>query len=180
MRFDHLAYSLVLALGACTGNPGSGPEIEPTIVPPAPITFQLQNDAPSALFIYMGCNPDLTLTELTTPAKILGLPVGCGICDCAAATCPQVVCGACYAGSYEIPATSTMPWSWSPVDMSYEPRGTTTCSHTRGLPAGRYRIDVPVYERVEDAMAKVNGRVVTREFTLPADGPVVVPLAAGP
>ena len=175
MRIHYLAYSSIVALAACTGSPGSG-----TVVPPAPLTFELRNDNPNPLFIYMGCTPDLTITELTTSPKIVGLGVGCGICDCSAESCPPVLCGPCFAGAFEIPAASSQPWSWSPVDMTYEPRGSTTCSHTRILPSGQYRIDVPIYERMEDAMAKMNGRVATQEFTLPAAEPVIVPLAAGP
>jgi len=126
----------------------------PTV--PPPITFSLQNGGATSVYIYEGCTPDLTITQLSTPPIVIGNPAdGCGICDCAQTICPAVVCGARYQGGLEIAAAGGQQYLWSPVDMSYETRGTTQCSHTGILPPGHYRIDAPVYTSNADAVATV-------------------------
>ena len=39
-----------------------------------------------------------------------------------------------------------------------------------------YRIDIPVYDLMEDAVAKVSARVVTQTFDIPSAGTIVVDL----
>lgn len=185
----------MVLLGACTGNPVSGtvirgdaggedggsggaPELPPNIVPPVPIMFRLTNDGPAAWYVHAECNLGWTFTELRNPTEAIGLPTGCGVCDCSVSSCPPVTCGPCHSGWIEVPAGSKQTWYWTPIDMSYETRGNTVCSHTRGLSAGQYRIDLPIYASMADAIAKVNGRVLTQEFSLPSVEPVVIPLAA--
>jgi len=63
--------------------------------------------------------------------------------------------------------------------MSYELRGSTTCSHRRILPPGHYRIDVPVYASAAAAVAKGEGWVASTTFDLPTTDTIVVQLATG-
>ena len=55
------------------------------------------------------------------------------------------------------------------------------CQRLHALPAGSYRIDLPVYAFEADAAAKVLPRVVTQTFTLPApDDAVMIPVGTAP
>jgi hypothetical protein len=63
--------------------------------------------------------------------------------------------------------------------MSYETRGATQCSHTRILPPGHYRIEIPVYTSAADAVAKTGARLVTKTFDLPTTDTIYVQLASG-
>jgi hypothetical protein len=175
--------------GVCNAPPGCDPSTAcPAVcygtcrlpaVPP-PITFSLQNGGATSTYIYEGCSPELTITELSTPPIVIGLPDGgCGICDCAQTTCPPVVCGPCYQGGLEIAAAGAQQYFWDPVDMSYETRGATECSHTRILPPGHYRIEIPVYTSAADAVAKTGARLVTKTFDLPTTDTIYVQLASG-
>lgn len=143
---------------------------------PGVLTFHLRNDRSAAVYIYIACGPDLAIHELTTPPKAIGLPEGCPICDCAATTCSSPTCGPCAYMPFEIVAGSTQPLSWLPVDITRGMRGMVACSHRRVLPPGVYRIDLPVYDRREDAATRSNPRVVSVTFALPTTEPVVLPL----
>jgi hypothetical protein len=158
--------------GGTGGTGGSNPT-------PSPVTFALENGGATSVFIFESCSPDLTITELSNPTVTIGRPVGCGICDCAQATCPPVTCGACFEGGQEIPAAGAQQYVWDPVDISYQTRGTTQCSNTRILPPGHYRIDVPVYTTSANAAARTGGWVASQTFDLPATDTVVVQLASG-
>ena len=147
---------------------------------PAPLTFSLQNGGLTSVYLFEGCVLDLTITALIDPPQAIGLPDGgCGVCDCAAQSCPQVVCGPCYFGGLEVAPGAAQPFSWTPVDVTYEARATSSCSRSRVLPAGRYRIDVPVYASPEDANAKTGARIASQTFDLPASD-LVVQLGASP
>jgi hypothetical protein len=167
----------VLLLGAgCGGQVGQPPPPPPE--PPAPLTFQLQNGGTSSLYIYVSCLADVTFTNLDDPSTSIRLPNGgCGICDCAAQTCPSVVCGPCFMGGLEVAPGGNDQYFWTPVDITYRTGATSTCSSSRTLPAGHYRIDVPVYTTSADANAKTGARVVSQSFQLPATDVITVPLA---
>jgi hypothetical protein len=163
---------LLLLIAGCSSTP---------VIPhPEPVRFDLRNDHVSSVFLYEACTLDLTITEVVDPSRTIGRPSGCGICDCAASSCPIVACGPCFEGAREVVAGGTQSWSWTPVDVTYETSGGSRCSHTRLLPPGPYRIDIPVYDLMEDAMAKVNARLVTQSFEIPAISTVVIDLAANP
>jgi hypothetical protein len=74
---------------------------------------------------------------------------------------------------------------WRAVNVTYEPRPTGTCERQHTLPAGAYRIDIPVYsvprtpQAIEDGTAVP--RTATQTFTLPApNDTVAVPVGASP
>jgi hypothetical protein len=173
--------------GVCNSPPGcTGPASCPAVctgtcrAPTAPpVTFSLDNGGTTSLFIFESCIPDLTITQLTSPPVVIGQPSGgCGICSCAQVnSCPPVTCGPCFEGGLEIIAAGAQQYFWSPVDLSYETRGSAQCSHTRVLPPGQYRIDVPVYTTSAGAVAKTGGWVVSRTFDLPTTDTIHVPLA---
>jgi hypothetical protein len=57
--------------------------------------------------------------------------------------------------------------------------GTFWCVHSTALAAGAYRVAVRVFDDADSGAARIGGRVVTRDFDLPAAGGVLdVPLAA--
>jgi hypothetical protein len=164
--------SLVVLLAACSS--------EPATVQHRTVTFDLRNGGAAPVFVHAECTIDIVFTELANPSRAIGQPSGCGICDCSASSCPRVVCGPCYEGAIEVSAAQTFIFSWTPIDMTYETRGTSTCSHTRVLPAGQYRIDIPVYGTMEDGAAKTNSRVISQTFEVPAVERIAVELAAAP
>ena len=134
-----------------------------------PVEFQLSNAGAASVYVYEGCIPDLTSTELAHPSQAVGRLDGCPICECQALSCRQATCGACFDSGQEIAAGTTETYSWIPVDVAVESQGTNTCTHTTALFPGHYRIDVPTYASAVDAAAKTNARVVSQAFDLPAD-----------
>jgi hypothetical protein len=132
------------------------------------------------VYLFESCVLELTITSLAAPPRTIGLPGGgCGICDCTAPTCPPVACGACYQGGLEVAAGGAQTYFWIPANVAYEPRAQSNCSRTNLLPAGHYRIDVPVYANAEDAAAKTTARIASQTFDLPATtDTIAVPLAA--
>ena len=84
------------------------------------------------------------------------------------------MCGACFAGPLDV-ATGTMRTeSWSTVKVTTEPTPTSgSCERRTALPYGPYRIDVPVYPTLADAMARMLGRTASQSFDLPLAGDVV-------
>jgi hypothetical protein len=163
-----IATQAVLLLGCGT------PTQEP-VDPPPPVTFSLQNGGATSVYLFEQCILDLGITDLSS-SRLIGRAAGCPICDCAQTTCPAIACGACFSGGVEVAATAAREYLWSPVDVSIQPRAGSQCSRTQILPAGQYRIDVPVYPTADDAAAKSNGRLVTRTFELPATETIVIPL----
>jgi hypothetical protein len=156
-------------------GPDTGTEPEPQ----AAINFFLRNDSATPVYLYLGCVLDLNITSLADPTKPIGRTAGCG-CSCSDPSCTSPpLCGGCFQGSVEVAATSSMSFTWEPVDLSYEARGTFSCVRVRALPAGDYRIDVPVYATAEDAATKTNARIASRTFTVPG-GTVIVSLSASP
>ncbi len=151
---------------------------QPPLTPEA-VTFELENDTASTLWLYQGCLLEMTITELSEPPHVIGRPDGCGVCDCAIASCPPVACGVCFQGGLEVAPASHTTYAWSSIDMTYETRGNVQCSHTRVLPAGHYRVDVPVYTTLADATAKLGARFVSKTFELPATETIVIPLTGG-
>jgi len=67
---------------------------------------------------------------------------------------------------------------WNAVSVTYETAPTGSCERKHALPAGQYRIDVPVYASPEDALAKTGARIATQTFTLPVAGDTL-PVALG-
>jgi hypothetical protein len=173
------------ALVGCTGNlngKDADAGTDAGTVPPEPytVTFDLQNGGASSVYLYQGCLLELTITELADPTHSIGRGGGCGVCDCAAASCPAVTCGACYMGSMEVTAGGKASYAWGAVDQVTGTRGTMACQTTKVLPAGHYRIDVPVYASDADAASLTGARTASQSFDLPATGAVVVQLAVSP
>jgi hypothetical protein len=132
---------------------------------PSTVTFELRNDSVPALYLFQNCLLDLTITSLADPARVVEREGPCG-CDCGVASCP--VCGPCFAGPREVAGGGMVSEYWSAVTVTYETAPTGSCERKHALPAGQYRIDVPVYASAEDALTKTGGRIATQTFTLPA------------
>ena len=167
-----IAAVMAALAGACsTSTVDPGP-------PPSTVTFELRNDGVPALYVFQGCLLDLTITALADPPRVIEREGSCG-CDCGVASCP--VCGACFQGSREVAGGTAVSEYWSTVSVTYEPTPTGSCERKHALPAGQYRIDVPVYVSAEDAAAKTGARTATQTFTLPVPGDsVAVALGVSP
>jgi hypothetical protein len=162
------------ALGACsTSTLDPGPE-----PPPSVVTFELRNDSLATVYLFQECFLDYTITSLADPPYQIGRQWACG-CDCALSSCP--VCGACFQGSREVPGGAAVSESWTAVNVTAEPRPAGACEKKHTLPAGPYRIDIPVYTSDADATARTAARIATQSFVLPApDDHVTVALGVSP
>jgi hypothetical protein len=145
--------------GACSTSPL---DREPA---PSTVTFELRNDSVPALYLFQNCLLDLTITSLSAPMRVVEREGPCG-CDCGVASCP--VCGPCFAGPREIAGGGMVSEYWNAVSVTYETAPTGSCERKHALPAGQYRIDVPVYASAEDALSRTGGRIATQTFALPA------------
>jgi hypothetical protein len=173
--------AIIALVVACAGLGACSRDLEPPVPPPEPttITLQFQNGGAAPAYVYQGCLVDLTITSLADPAAVINRVEGC-VCECGRTTaCP--ICGACYAGPREIPAAGQMTESWLTATVTSESTPTGGCQRLHTLPAGTYRIALPVYASEADAAAKTSARIVTQTFTLPEpDDTVAIPVAAAP
>jgi hypothetical protein len=165
-----IAAATIALAGACsTGSldPGTTPQ-------PTPITFELRNDSAPAVYLFQSCLVDLTITSLADPPQVIDRGGPCG-CECGVGSCP--LCGPCYQGSVEVAGGSMLSQYWNAVRVTREAAPTGSCERKHALPAGEYRIDVPVYASADDAAAKTSARIASQIFTLPAPADIVsVPL----
>jgi len=161
---------------ADAGQADAGPitDPEPTAVS---LNLQLQNGGASSAYVYQGCLIDFTITALTNPPVLINRVEGC-VCQCGQSVCPT--CGQCFAGPLEIPAGGQVTQQWLTANVTTESGGVTgSCQRLHALPAGSYRIDVPVYATDAEAAARLLPRVVTQVFTLPApNDTVVIPIGS--
>jgi hypothetical protein len=167
-----LAIAVVIAAlgGACD----SGGTLAP---PPSVVTFDLRNDGISTVYLRESCLLDFKITSLGEPVREIARQGACP-CDCAVATCP--VCGPCYEGPREVAVGATWMTVWAAVNVTYEPRQQgSTCERKHTLPAGSYRIDVPVYPTAQDVIDKTNARTATQTFSLPSPGDINVTVSVG-
>jgi hypothetical protein len=171
------AGSALLALFAATSTTACGTTDPPPRDPPATITFSLQNSGAAPVWLFERCIVDLKITQVAEPGRVIGLLDGCPVCDCGDSQCQGYVCGPCFMGGVEVAPSATRPFTWSAVDVDFGTDNGRTCMQKQTLPAGQYRIDVPVYPTAEDAMARTNPRSVTQTFELPGTETVVVPLS---
>jgi hypothetical protein len=181
----------VAALGAACGSAPGGTDpllpvglcavATPSSPPPYPVQFQFRADGATPAFLQKLClGHDFGVSSCASGFRDRLAEQVIGACDCANPQCTgPLVGGQCPApeGTMIAPgATVSAPFSG--VSTTPEPRGSYACARSHPLPAGRYRVAVDVYDTAADAQAGVNGRVVTRDFELPAPGGVVdVPLA---
>jgi hypothetical protein len=157
-----IAASMALALaGACSTKATDAG------TPPSTVTFALHNDSVPTVYLFQDCLLDLTITSLAEPPHVIEREGPCG-CDCSESSCP--VCGPCFQGSREVAGGALVSEYWSAVSVTYEPAPTGSCERKHSLPAGPYRIDIPVYTSADDAAARAGARNATQTFVLPAPG----------
>ena len=170
-RLPPAAVLFAVLAGACS----SGGPLAP---PPSVVTFELRNDGSSPVYLRQDCLLNYTITSLADPARTIVRQGPCA-CDCALATCP--VCGACFQGPREVAAGAFLEDAWLTVNVTHEPRATGSCERKHTLPAGPYRIDVPVYPTLGDAENGSGARTAAQSFELPGpDGNIVVALGVSP
>ena len=163
---------LVVIAGAC----GSGKNDPGT--PPATITFQLHNDGISTVYLFENCQIVFTITSLADPAHVVAQEGPCA-CACGQGACP--VCGPCFAGPRDVAIGTMTTEYWNAVSVTTEATPAGSCERRTALPAGPYRIDVPVYTSAADATAGTSGYTASQTFSLPVAGDIVdVALGASP
>ena len=171
--------SLVFALAAgaaLAGGCGKGGITDPG-PPPSVVTFELRNDGIATVYLSQGCVIDYTITSLADPVHVIGRNEGCG-CDCDLAGCPLCLC---VMGSRQVAIGAAVSDSWTTEDIVNVQRPAGPCQRRETLPAGPYRIDVPVYASDADAVSRTGPRTAIQSFALPAPGgTVTVALGVSP
>ena len=163
LRLPVIAGALALA-GACGA---SGYDRSPAAMP---VTFQLRNDGISTVYVFESCQIDFTITSLADPVHEIALSGGCA-CTCGL-ECP--VCGPCFEGPLDVVTGTMRTASWTTVKVTTEPTSTGgSCQREFPLAFGPYRIDVPVYPTLADAMARTTGRTASQSFELPLTSEIV-------
>jgi hypothetical protein len=166
----------VVLLGVLAG--ACNPDTSRLGPPPSVVTFEFRNDGISNVFLYEDCQIAFTITALGDPVRVIPRQGPCA-CDCTLAACP--VCAGCPEGGREVAVGTGVNEPWLAVNVTYEPRATGTCERKHTLPAGSYRIDVPVYPTAPDAIAGMGARTATQTFDLPApDDTVTVAVGESP
>jgi hypothetical protein len=113
-------------------------------------------------------------------ARKLGPVSSLGTCECGVVPCSPPIGGPCEPNAaVALTGGATANAAWGNTSVELEWNGTTLCSRTATLPAGRYRVAIRAYDTPEDAARGVRGWVVTHDFDLPTPGGVVdVPVGA--
>jgi hypothetical protein len=150
--------------------------------PPFTVTFQLRNAGATPLWIGWGaCGTDLSITGCATGyAQEYGPRFHCA-CSCDEPSCTGgLACGPCPPEEEELPPQATRQLTWKGESITDVVRDRYTCVQQRDLPAGKYRIAVPLYTSMAAVKAKQRAGTVTRDFDLPTAGDRVdVDLALG-
>jgi hypothetical protein len=167
-----IAAAAAALAGACDAGGTPAP-------PPSVVMFELRNDGATPVYLRENCLLDYTITSLAEPVRVIARQGACA-CDCAVATCP--VCGPCYEGPREVAVGAALTSVWAAVSVTYEPRTQSgSCERKHTLPAGPYRIDVPVYATLLEADEQSAPRTASQSFSLPAsEERVTVSLGASP
>ncbi len=169
--------------GATTGTTNIPPQCSVNTNQTAPyaVTFQFTVGTGQVAFLAEDC---YTQFQVTSCASAYVDPVGMhGDCtiDCSEVT-GCIECGACPSGAILVSQGSPHNVAWDGMQYFFNLNSSgCTCHTSTEAPAGKYRVEVPVYPTEEDALSYTNGVVLTHEFDLPApDGIVTVPVGLQP
>jgi hypothetical protein len=159
-----IAMTGALAAGACGSSTlGTPPQA-------SDVTFHLRNDGASTVYLSENCTIQYTITSLADPVHEIARTGTCA-CVCGQASCP--VCVPCFAGPRDVAGGAALDEHWSSVSVTTQATPAGSCERRTPLPYGRYRIDVPVYPTVADALAGMYGRTASQTFDLPGAGDAV-------
>jgi hypothetical protein len=164
----------VVLLAALAGACNQDGKLTP---PPSVVTFQLRNDGSSNVILYQNCIVAFTIASVDDPARTIARQTTCG-CDCTMAACPVCASGPCFPGPFEVPVGGVVTEPWLAVNVTFEPRAQGTCERKHTLPAGQYRIDVPVYTSLDPEEAEIS-RTASQTFELVERMNTVVSVALG-
>jgi hypothetical protein len=159
----------------------------PTPPPPFATALDFRNDTDAPVFVHKGCSGvDFGVSSGAGDFRDrLGPTYHCGCyCDESSCTSPPL-CGACpESEGVRLPGGETLTMNWDGLQLTDEEKArpgggaSFTCLRSHALPAGAYRVSIRVFDDAASAAGNVGGRIVTRDFSLPASGGVVdVPLA---
>lgn len=171
-------YSLIETGGAtATGGAGVGGAAASCPVPttssgPLSTTFRFPNSGSAPVFLHTECG--MFSYQVSSCASgytdQVAVPVFCPPCLCGS-KCST--CGPCAPDSgLEVDPGMTTQLTWDASLLVQQPGG--DCSTKVGLPAGLYRVSIPIYATQADATAQSNPlRVLTTDFSLSATTTVV-------
>ena len=166
------------AAEALDAGPPDECRVDTTAAPPYSAVFRLENDTADALFIGEDCHERLTVSACASGYAPLSLHADCtSPCPLAPGT-GCIACGACMTRGVAVAPGATLDVAFSGVTYTFDTTMACGCSNAMNAPAGRYRIEVPIY--ADELSAETGGtalRTVRLDFELPApDGIVTVPL----
>ncbi|HEY7375933.1 MAG TPA: hypothetical protein VIF57_27485 [Polyangia bacterium] len=171
-----------------TTTPPTSPTTMTTASPPFATELRFVNDTGAPLYLFKGCaGVDFGVSSAASGFRDqLGPKYACA-CECEDAACSAPVsCGQCPASVAVTVSPGELlavPWNGIVTSNGEKMRanslGTFGCVHSTALAAGAYRVAVRVFDDADSGAARIGGRVVTRDFALPATGGALeVPLGA--
>ena len=142
---------------------------------PYSVTFRLHNSDSSSVFLHTGCFAPFQVASCASgyTDQLANLDVCPCLCN---AVCP--FCGECYPdGAEAIEPDATKEWPWTATLLVNSRDGTnkgTSCKTSVDLPAGRYRVSIPLFATAENGLAQTPVlHTATADFQLPAGGDTI-------
>jgi len=128
-----------------SGGMGAGCGLGAESAPPFSVTLVFANTSSIPLWLWLECLPDFELTSCgdgySTP---LGMSPGC-MTDCSVST-GCIVCGPCLSQSQLVSPGGYYTYVWEAQTYTYSTNlSGCSCYYAHDVPAGWYRVSVPVW-----------------------------------
>lgn len=147
--------------------------VEPGYPGPYQVDFQFVNQGEIPLFLLEECYVRYEITSCANDYQgALAIRGDCTV-DCSDASLGCIACSACQSLMVRVDSSSTASSSWLGHTYTFSTNAHGCPCHDKfEAPAGKYRIEVPVYSTSEPYVSQPIDVVVV-DFTLPALGNVV-------
>lgn len=156
-----------------SAQPAQCSTVTTTRQPPYGVTFRIRNQGASPVYLRQGCLFEFQIASCAAGYRDqLQNQIVCPVCACANPVCPSVTCGGCAEEHGELLAPgASRELEWDGVDHAFD--RAQNCVRDRIMPAGQYRIRIPIYASAEAAVARQVARVVEHDFAFPPGGDVI-------
>ena len=155
-------------------------QVPTSVAAPFSVTFRFKNRSSRPLFRYRGCTSEVEIASCASSySDQLANRDPCP-CDCMSANCPA--CGACYHEGTPLAPEAVFEQLWDGrVEVMSTRVDGLPCNDRKAVPAGRYRVRLPIYATAADAKAHTpTVLVATADFELPSPTGGVVEIDISP
>jgi hypothetical protein len=151
--------------------------VDTTTSPPHATTLAFENDTGAELFLGEDCRLRFTVSSCASGYEPLALYADCTVPCPAPRGMGCLACGACAVRALPVAPGEVFELPWDGIRYAFESTG-CTCSIAMNAPAGRYRVEIPVYDTATAAESNAEPvRAVQIDFELPSPaGRVTIPL----